>query len=64
MKRKMLMASTAVLIATAALAGNSTKQQGCCTKSNCEKKCSKNCKCGSDCTPQSRKSKGCTCCCK
>jgi hypothetical protein len=61
MKRKILMAGTAMLIAAAAIAGNSTKTQSCCSGSKCEKTCSKKCDCGKNCSPDKCKSKDCTC---
>jgi len=61
MKRILLTAGSALLIASAALAGNSDK--GCCKPgSKCEKVCSKKCDCGhKDCSPANCKSKDCSC---
>ena len=64
MKRKMLVAGTAMLMAAAALAGNSkTTDKSCCSKgSKCESTCSKKCDCSvKNCTPESCKSKDCAC---
>lgn len=52
MKRKILMASTAMLITLAAIAGNSTKDKSCCNGTCCTKACSHKCVCDSKkCTP-------------
>lgn len=62
MKRKILMASTAMLLSLAAIAGNSTKDKSCCNGSTCVKACSKKCVCDTKkCTPADCKSKTCSC---
>jgi hypothetical protein len=63
MKRKILTAGAALLIAAAAIAGNGVKHESCCAKgSKCEKTCSKKCNCGEkNCSPENCKSKTCGC---
>jgi hypothetical protein len=61
MKRMLLTAGSALLMASAAFAGNNDKT--CCKSgSKCEKVCSKKCDCGQkNCSPENCKSKDCGC---
>lgn len=65
MKRQILMATTAMLISMAAIAGSGTKAKtttctgNCCTKTACNAKCVCDTK---KCTPATCKSKSCTSC--
>ena len=61
MKRQILMASTAMLISLAAIAGNGPKHKSCCNGSTCVKACSSNCACDKKCTPETCKSQTCKC---
>lgn len=62
MKRKILMAGTAMLLSLAAIAGDSTKVKSCCKGSIYVKTCSKKCVCNSKkCAPETCKSKTCEC---
>ena len=67
MKRKLVIAGSAMLMSLAALAGNNTKatDKSCCNGSKCEKTCSDKCSCPKgSCKPGNCTSKDCTCCCK